>query len=134
MFLHVKKEHNGDTKNVKISFKVLRKHRKPLERQLDEAVNINRKKPAENLNTKYEFNSQNLNKMRLERLKESFQCNTCAASFETKAEVNNHKEKFHIKKNCAPCNHECFGQSGFDEHMRSRHKSQPSSTNDVNTN
>ena len=34
---------------------MLRKYKKSLERQLDEAVNINRKKPAENLNTKYEI-------------------------------------------------------------------------------
>ena len=72
MLKHVNKDHDGDKDNVKFSFKVLKKHTKPLERQLDEAVNINNKKPAENINTKYEFNSQNLTKFRLERLKENF--------------------------------------------------------------
>ena len=55
MLKHVNKEHNGHKEHVKFPFKVLRKHKKPLERQLDEAVNMNRKKPAENLNTKYEI-------------------------------------------------------------------------------
>ena len=55
MLKHINKEHNGDKEHVKFSFKVLRKHKKPFKRQKDEAVNMNRMKPAEKLNTKYEI-------------------------------------------------------------------------------
>ena len=52
------------------------KHRKPLRRQLHEAVNINNKSPDENLNSKSEFHSQRIKRINLEN---QFDCKTCGS-------------------------------------------------------
>ena len=52
MYKHVTKEHNGNVENVNFDWKVLSKHKKPLQRQLAEAINIDKKSPDVNLNSK----------------------------------------------------------------------------------
>ena len=47
----------------KLTWKVLRKHKKPLQRQLHEAINIDKKSPIENLNSKNEFNGQSVKRL-----------------------------------------------------------------------
>ena len=52
MVKHVNKEHEGNKDSVEFTWKVLRKHMKPLERQVAKAVNISKKKDEENINSK----------------------------------------------------------------------------------
>ena len=94
--------------------------KKPLRRQLYEAVKINRKKKDENLNTKHEYNGQRLRK--LEVIQEnSFDCKTCGQLFKTLQQRKIHTETFHQKTKCNECEYEAFGQNGHTEHMRSTH-------------
>ena len=58
MLKHIKEEHDGLKENIKFSWRVIRKHSKPLQRQLHEAIRIKNEKNQENLNTKFEFNGQ----------------------------------------------------------------------------
>ena len=60
MLKHINEEHDGLKENVKFSWRVIRKHSKPLQRQLHEAIRIKNKKDKENLNTKFEFNGQRI--------------------------------------------------------------------------
>ena len=69
MWKHAEKEHKEDTENLKFSFKVIKKHSKPLQRQIDEAVNISSKKTAENLNSKKEFNHNSNTRLKLDQKK-----------------------------------------------------------------
>ena len=82
MWKHIQKDHNGQTDNVNFSWKITKICKKPLQRQLCEAVKINNKKSEENLNTKYEYNGQRLR--RLEVNKEThFDCKVCGQLFKT---------------------------------------------------
>ena len=73
---HVDKEHDGKAENVEFGFKITGKFTKPLARQIDEANRIFRKHPKENLNSKYEFNSQQTKKLVLES-KDEYTCDGC---------------------------------------------------------
>ena len=55
MWKYAEKEHSSTT-GVKFIFKVTKKHKKTLQRQIHAAVNINRKTNKESLNYKEEFN------------------------------------------------------------------------------
>ena len=123
MWKHVEKEHEENTEEVKFSFKVLKKHNKPLQRQIHEAVNISKKKPQENLNSKNEFNYNTNTRLNLEQKKRNaFNCKTCGAMFDTKNIVRQHEDKFHDHKICKVCDYQCFGQTGLNEHMKIKHK------------
>ena len=61
---------------VKFTGKVLKKHFKPLERQVNEAVNINKKADDENLNSKNEFNFQTVNRIKLDK-NPKLDCKVC---------------------------------------------------------
>ena len=49
---HMLKEHHDKVHEARFEWKVLRKFDKPLQRQLTEAINIESKSAAENLNSK----------------------------------------------------------------------------------
>ena len=57
---HVDNEHEGNGENVEFQWKVTGTFKKPLQRQLTEAVKISRKPNEENLNSKNEYNGQRL--------------------------------------------------------------------------
>ena len=60
---HIDKDHEGNVEGVKFTWKVLMKHRKPLRRQLHEAVNIDNKSPGEKLSSKRNFTKDQKNKL-----------------------------------------------------------------------
>ena len=121
MWKHIQKDHNGQTDNVTFSWRVTKICKKPLQRQLCEAVKINNKKSEENLNTKYEYNGQRLR--RLEVNKEiHFDCKVCGQLFKTSDHRKGHTEMFHEKIQCTQCNYDAFGKSGLKEHVRVSHQ------------
>ena len=103
-------------------FKVLKKHKKPLQRQIHEAVNINRKTSKESLNSKDEFNYNNTKRLRLEeKTANPHDCKTCGALFNSETDMNLHDEKFDKKKIYNVCDYECFGMSVMQEHKKTKH-------------
>ena len=92
---------------VEFAWKVMRKHKKLVERQLSEAVNINQKPSNENLNSKSEFIGQWLRMVDLER---QYNCNTCGAIFSSTNEMNIHVKKFHEQVKRNECKMQCFGE------------------------
>ena len=95
MLKHIEKEHSDDTENVKFSQRVLRKHSKPLQRQLHEAVRIQNKKEVENLNTKFEYNGQRINRFRLSCNSDKLNCRVCGHECDQQQEQMNHNKKCH---------------------------------------
>ena len=123
MLKHVNTEHGGQCENIKFAWKVLRKHNKPLQRQLHEAVNISKKDPFKHLNSKSEFNSQSVERLTLNGSKFTINCKICGQLSRTRYEVQNHEDKFHNRKPCNNCNYISFGQRDLYEHKFNSHTS-----------
>ena len=69
-------KHSSRT-DVKFTFKVLKKHKKPLQRQIHEAVNINRNN-KESLNSLKEFIYYNPIRLTLEQMTlNPYDCKSC---------------------------------------------------------
>ena len=115
---HIEKDHQGIAEGVKFAWKVLMKHRKPLRRQLHEAVNIKNKPSNENLNSKSEFHGQRINRVHLEK---KYDCKTCGTLESSKQNLDIHVKKFHKSIKCLQCEEMCFGESGLKEHMKTLH-------------
>ena len=118
---HIDKDHAGNEDGVEFGWKVIKKNRKAIERQLTEAVNIKHKASNENLNSKSEFNNQRIRRLGLDR---RLNCNTCGSQATTNDELQEHVNKFHKIVKCNQCNEECFGQRGFIEHKKNSHNNQ----------
>ena len=119
MLKHVIKEHDGIKENVKFTWKVMKKHTKPLKRQVSEAVNINNKNENENLNSKNEFNYHSVKKINLIKEKNSmFNCNACGALFNSQEELRKHSVMFHMKMKCMNCNYEAFDEKSLQYHLQ----------------
>ena len=63
---HIEEEHPSNKDEIKFSWKIIKKHKKPLQRQLHEAVRIKHKCEGESLNSKYEYLSQRINRINIE--------------------------------------------------------------------
>ena len=123
MLKHINDEHDGIKENAKFSWRVLRKHSKPLQRQLHEAIRIKNKSDKENLNTKFEYNGQRINRISLSSKKTHINCRICCCEFAEVKEVEDHTQKFHRKIKCTMCEYVAFGESGMKEHRRVNHNS-----------
>ena len=122
MWKHAQAEHDGNTENLQFTFNVIKKHSKPPQRKIHKAVYMSKKSASENLNSKNEFNYNNNNKLKLIQNKQNFyNCKICGAMFDKKHDVSNHEEKFHNLKECNVCDYECFGQTGLNEHVKTKH-------------
>ena len=121
MYKHMMKEHGDDVTNVEFDWKVLSKHQKPLQRQLAEAIQIDKKSPEVNLNSKNEFFKQSIK--RIEIVKEGFkeQCEYCSRKLNNLKELENHEIDFHIKFDCKKCDYNAFGRKDLSVHMSSKH-------------
>ena len=113
---HVDSEHEGKGENVEFNWRVTGTFKKPLQRQLTEAVKISRKTNAENLNSKNEYNGQRLRRLNFNEQTDQFRCDTCGAIFETKSKLLEHHEKFHKVYNCAKCEYTSIGNVDLKYH------------------
>ena len=115
---HIDTDHEGNAEGVTFTWKVLMKHRKPLRRQLHEAVNINNKPSNENLNSKSEFHSQRIKRINLEN---QYNCKICGSMASSLHQVKEHERKFHTLFNCTECQQTCYGECGLREHIKNFH-------------
>ena len=119
MAKHIRNEHAGNKEGVEFVWKVLKKHNKPLQRQLHEAVRIQNKQPDENLNSKSEYLGQRIKRLCLEQAK--FNCNTCGREFNSIPQVKDHEDMFHKKMKCEKCDYNAFGSYNLNEHTQRIH-------------
>ena len=99
----------------------MRKHTKPLQRQIHEAVNINSKSKEENLNSKSEFNSQSIERLSLDTIQKIIDCKICGQLFTSSYEAQNHEELFHSRNKCTLCVYISFGLRDLSEHIKNNH-------------
>ena len=116
MMKHVENEHEGRGENVSFHWKVTGTFKKPLQRQLTEAVKISRKPNAENLNSKNEYNGQRLRRLNFNEQTDQVRCDICGAIFESKNKLMEHHEKFHKVYNCATCEYTSIGNVDLKYH------------------
>ena len=97
---------------------------KPLLRQIDEAVNINRKSKEENLNSKTEYFKQNIRRFAIDNNEDDQLCNYCGRLMATLTELAEHKKYIHIRFqcDCADCDYISFGERDLDFHRNSTHR------------
>ena len=117
IYKHVKTDHKEDAKDVKFQFRVERKFRKPLERQLYEAKVIEKVPQHESLNSKEEFNGLSLRKLKLSD-KEKVHCKECGQEFSHVNVMKLHEEKFHVRYKCDVCPYRSFGMNDFHNHKK----------------
>ena len=120
MIKHVNEEHDGNKDDVKFTWKVKKKHFRPLERQVYEAVNINNKASEENLNSKHEFNYQTVKRINLEN-NPKLDCKVCGSMLKTKSELNDHMKLFHERLKCNQCEYVSYGLRNLDDHQKIVH-------------
>ena len=123
MWKHIQSEHKTEQpQDITFSWKVSGTLRKPLERQLTEAVNISRAPANTNLNSKGEYNSHSVKRLKIQTNAQEFQCNECSAKFETKNDLRYHYEINHMRIICESCDYEAFGKRDYEYHNKSSHQ------------
>ena len=120
---HIDDEHEGKSEEVNFSWKVLKKHNKPLQRQLHEAVRIKNKTEEESLNSKSEYLSQRINRLNIQKSSYAMQCETCGSNQKSDAELKIHQKMFHqkIQCNCDNCTYTAIGEYDLKEHNQKSH-------------
>ena len=94
MLKHMQKDHNTDAKNVAFTWNVLGKFRKPMRRQLTEAIHI--EKAGKNaLNLKNEYFKVNMKPIKLSNKEEEYICNKYGRTFEDGKSLMDHKRGIH---------------------------------------
>ena len=100
---------------------VLGSFRKPLTRQITEAVKIRGNQGQQNLNSKNEFNAQKVQKIVIERSKPKYDCSVCGRLFESEREKEQHEVKFHRVLVCEICKETVYGERALQEHINNIH-------------
>ena len=121
MHKHVSKEHADNVEKVTFDWEVISKHKKPLQRQLAEAVKINKKSQEVNLNSKNEYFKHNVQRIEIVRDGWTVQCEYCSRKFNNLKELEIHEIDFHIKYNCKKCEYQSFGKKDLNQHISSIH-------------
>ena len=123
MWKHIQNEHQSENSHdITFSWTVSGKLRKPLERQMTEAVNIARAKPNEMLNSKTEYNSHSIKRLKIQNDNKDFQCFECAGKFRLKTEMKTHYEINHMRIICESCEYVSFGKRDFEHHNNTAHQ------------
>ena len=121
MYNHAVKEHQEHIHDVKFKWNVLRKFKKPLQRQIFEAKHIDKKSEEQNLNSKEEFNGQTLKIIKVTVKRKALHCDTCGKEFYFQNILNDHNTKFHDRFNCEFCDYTSFGRRDLIEHKQNTH-------------
>ena len=121
--LTIEDEHPNNKDEIKFSWKIRKKHKKPLQRQLHEAVRIKHKCEGESLNSKYEYLSQRINRINIEKQTQVFHCETCGSKQNSDENLKLHRKKFHVKVPCglSECSYTAIGENDLKEHSKYKH-------------
>ena len=121
MYKHIMKEHKDQQHEVQFEWGINGKFVKPLERQLNEALCIEKTSMKESLNSKHEYFHHNVRKIGLSSVEQTQQCEYCSRKFQSISELENHEKHFHIRYKCQECDYMSFGMIDLKDHTEIVH-------------
>ena len=122
MYKHILTNHKANQNEVKFDWQINGHFKKPLQRQLDEAVNIENIPKELSLNSKSEYYKHNVKRISINKEELKEQCNYCGRMFKEVLEVENHEKDFHMRYKCASCVYEAYGQKDLKQHVKIVHE------------
>ena len=122
---HVTNEHEGNPEGIEFDWKIVGKFKKPLARQLTEAIKIDKKTKDESLNSKTEYFQHTTKRLVIEGREEREECAFCGRKFGKINDLLKHEQEFHTKHTCTICKDEFFGTKSLMHHSKEKHKDQP---------
>ena len=110
MYKHIQKEHNGNIDVADFQWKVLGSFKKPMLRQLSEAIEIDNTEDEECLNLKSEYFSHKIKRLEIIQEAKQIKCNYCSQAQIGFESLKQHIEDFHKRFECQTCDHKTFGK------------------------
>ena len=109
-------------KQCDFSWSIVNSFKKPILRQLTEAVNINNTVEKEQMNLKSEYFVNNINKIKLNyEDTNNFTCKICGRKFRIFHEMKKHMHAFHERLDCKNCVYKSIGAKDMELHMKHYH-------------
>ena len=121
MHKHVLKNHKGNSDVVIFDWKIKGKYKKPLSRQLAEAILIDKKSTNMNMNSKNEFFSHSVKRIGLNSAGNNEECGYCGRKFAKLDDLQQHEKDFHTKMKCNACEYNSVGKKDLEYHTKSNH-------------
>ena len=118
----MKNEHDNLTRQ-KCDFRwtVVKRFKKPMQRQLSEAIRIDSENSKHLLNLKNEYFKANIKGIDLSR--KQYICQYCSRISETSTVLKEHITKFHKQYDCEKCDYRAFGLDSLKRHEKEMHSS-----------
>ena len=117
------KEHGGKPDEVEFDWKIIGKFKKPLSRQLTEAIRIDKKSKDDNLNSKNEYFRHTVKRISLSNSDSKEECGYCGKKLKNLDDLQIHEKDFHTQQKCPSCSYVSYGQKGLTYHMNDVHSS-----------
>ena len=118
---HIESDHKNNDTVCEFEWKIINSFRKPMQRQLSEAVHINNTNSKEVLNLKNEYFSNNIKGLELPNLENRITCNSCGHKFDQKTQFQNHFTAVHKRFSCPECDYISFGDRDLKNHSDIHH-------------
>ena len=121
MHKHIMIEHEGKAHEVEFDWKIVGKYRKPLSRQLAEAIEIDKKPKDSNLNSKNEYFRHSVKKISLSNSDGKEDCAYCGKKLNGIEDLQIHEKDFHTRQKCSKCEYVSVGQKDLQYHTKAKH-------------
>ena len=120
MLKHIQSEHRNIKSNeCDFKWQVMSKFRKPMQRQISEAINIENSNASELLNLKNEYFRNNIRGIDL--YKKQIICKYCSLELESLEEIKSHIEYVHQRYECQKCDYKAYGSRDLQNHTQNTH-------------
>ena len=122
---HILKEHDGNSHNVEFEWGITGKFVKPLYRQINEAISIEKMSIEECLNSKQEYFHQDVKRVSLNNVNTRYQCNFCGMKCQSLVDLKQHEKLVHVRYQCGDqnCDYISFGEKDLKYHKTQVHNS-----------
>ena len=118
---HIESVHGNNRSECDFEWKVINSFRKPMQRQLSEAVHIHNTKTNELLNLKNEYFSNNIRALELPNSENNITCNSCGHKFDKQNQFKEHFTANHKRYKCSDCDYVSFGDRDLKSHKDIHH-------------
>ena len=118
---HIESEHENIRSKCEFEWKVMGAFRKPMQRQLSEAIYIQNTNPTEILNLKSEYFSNNINGLELTNHTRKLTCKSCGSKFDHQNQLEGHVTAVHKTYACPKCSYISFGDRDLQNHENIKH-------------
>ena len=124
---HIREDHEDKCSKCDFSWKVIGSFKKPMLRQLSEAIHINNTEKKSLMNLKNEYFKNSIESMKIANQKEEIQCDQCGRHMIDKRSLMGHMKDFHERLQCKQCQYKAFGQKDLNGHIQYNHTESTSS-------